>query len=179
LDLVLTAPGVTAIQSVTLDGEYLLFAVVNRRALLLDPVNPDVNNPHSVVWDGNTEGEPSNLGYGYTNEPPQISPDGKSVVGVNWYDDSRGGVWLLSLDRSHAPRQLAQNSYTSSSNHVRYQTAFFSPDSLHVLCRRDTRSRRGATVDQLIVPAAGGAAVKTFSNSPMWVTRWVSADAAP
>jgi hypothetical protein len=179
LDSLLVPAGYTTLPTTTLNGEYLLFAVSNRMTLLLDPISADINNPHSVVWDGNTEGEPSNFGSGsYLNQPPEISPDGKSVVGINWYTDSRGGVWVLSLDRSSPPRQLVKNSQKSASNWTRYETAFFSPDSQYVLSAQKINKAGTFSGGQLVFPAAGGAAVKTLFNVNPWVTRWVSSDPA-
>ncbi len=180
LDSLLVPVGYSALPSTTLNGEFLLFANSNRKALLLDPSNLDVNNPHSVVWDGNTEGEPSNFhGSWFSNVSPQISPDGTSVVGINAYSDSRGGVWVLSLDRSFPPRQLVKNSLRSAQNWTRYETAFFSPDSQYVLSSQAINKNGNFSGGRFIFPAAGGAAVKSLSNVNQWITRWVSSDPAP
>lgn len=179
LDVFLKPVGTTTLATTTLNGDYLLFTTSNRRLLLLDPDDPDVNNPHSVVWDGNTEGEPSNFHGSWFGSGPTISPDGRSVAGVNVYSDARGGVWVLSLDRSFQPRQIVKNSQKNAQNWTRYETAFFSPDSQFILSSQTINKNGSFSGDRIIFPAAGGAAVRTLHNVNQWVTRWVSEDLAP
>lgn len=161
------------------DGESLL-ALGGNRVVLLDPAAPDVTQPLRVIWDGNTMGEPSAISVFFQANQAAISPDGTRLAIVNWHEDARGGVWVLTLDGSAPPKQITKYSQ-SGSNYTEYDQVIWSPDGNHLLIRTVAYAKGKLWFGHVIVPSAGGAAVRTFNPSPGpgWAARWVSTDTAP
>jgi hypothetical protein len=162
-------------QQLTPNAQFIV-ALGRGNITLLDPVT---TNPLFVIWDGSTMGTPTETSGWWNDGDADLSMDSTRIVVLNYPRTSEGGVWILPLDRSSPPLQIAQN-YSKSKDYTEYDQVKWSSDSKYIIARRHSYTvRAGHTFDQVIIPATGGSPVVTFANSPMQIIRWVSSDSAP